>query len=297
MSHELRTPLNAIIGYSEMLQEEAADLGAEQFMPRSPEDQRGRQAPAGADQRRPRPLQDRGRQDGALPRDLRRGRPGPGRRGGDPAAGREERQPAGRALRRRRSARCTPTSTKVRQTLFNLLCNACKFTEQGTVTLAVARETRRRPATGMIFSVSDTGIGMTPEQLARLFEAFSQADASTTRRYGGTGLGLALSRRLCRLMGGDVTVESEPGRGSTFTIRLPAERRRGSRGAGAAAAPRAGSAAGHRHRPGHRRRGRGARPDAALPHQGRLPRRHGRAAARRACAWRASCGRTRSRST
>ena len=75
----------------------------------------------------------------------------------------------------------------------------------------------------MVFTVSDTGIGMTPEQLARLFEAFSQADAATTRKYGGTGLGLALSRRLCRMMGGDVTVESEAGRGSTFTIRLPAE--------------------------------------------------------------------------
>jgi CheY-like chemotaxis protein len=73
-----------------------------------------------------------------------------------------------------------------------------------------------------VFRVSDTGIGMTPEQLTRLFEAFSQADAATTRRYGGTGLGLALSRRLCRMMGGDVTVASEAGRGSTFTIRLPA---------------------------------------------------------------------------
>jgi CheY-like chemotaxis protein len=73
-----------------------------------------------------------------------------------------------------------------------------------------------------VFSVSDTGIGMTPEQLTRLFEVFSQADAATTRKYGGTGLGLALSRRLCRMMGGDVTVDSEVGRGSTFTIRLPA---------------------------------------------------------------------------
>jgi CheY-like chemotaxis protein/anti-sigma regulatory factor (Ser/Thr protein kinase) len=112
--------------------------------------------------------------------------------------------------------------TKVRQALFNLLSNACKFTDQGTITLAVAREAIGGHET-MVFRVTDTGIGMTPEQLAKLFEAFSQADAATTRKYGGTGLGLALSRRLCRMMGGDVTVESESGQGSTFTIRLPAE--------------------------------------------------------------------------
>ncbi|HEV8141488.1 MAG TPA: response regulator, partial [Methylomirabilota bacterium] len=111
--------------------------------------------------------------------------------------------------------------TKVRQALFNLLSNASKFTERGTISLTVAKES----AGGqdwMIFSVIDTGIGMTPEQLTRLFETFSQADAATTRRYGGTGLGLALSRRLCRMMGGDVTVESTSGEGSTFIIRLPA---------------------------------------------------------------------------
>jgi CheY-like chemotaxis protein len=110
--------------------------------------------------------------------------------------------------------------TKVRQALFNLLSNACKFTERGTVGLAVARQ-ELAGQDWIVFRVSDTGIGMTPEQLAKLFEAFSQADAATTRRFGGTGLGLALSRRLCRMMGGDVTVESEAGRGSTFTIRLP----------------------------------------------------------------------------
>jgi CheY-like chemotaxis protein/anti-sigma regulatory factor (Ser/Thr protein kinase) len=112
--------------------------------------------------------------------------------------------------------------TKVRQALFNLLSNACKFTERGTISLTVAGEAVDGQD-AMVFRVSDTGIGMTPEQLTRLFEAFSQADAATTRRYGGTGLGLALSRRLCRMMGGDVTVESEAGRGSTFTIRLPAQ--------------------------------------------------------------------------
>ena len=108
--------------------------------------------------------------------------------------------------------------TKVRQALFNLLSNAAKFTERGTITLTAQRE-----ADGWItFAVSDTGIGMTEEQLGRLFEAFSQAEASTRSKYGGTGLGLAISRHFCRLMGGDLTVESVYGRGSTFTVRLPA---------------------------------------------------------------------------
>jgi CheY-like chemotaxis protein len=106
--------------------------------------------------------------------------------------------------------------------LFNLLSNACKFTENGTVSLAVERETAPDSA-WLVFLVSDTGIGMTPDQLGRLFQEFTQADASTTRRYGGTGLGLALSRRLCRLMGGDVSVTSEAGRGSTFAVRLPTD--------------------------------------------------------------------------
>ncbi|HJV58098.1 MAG TPA: response regulator, partial [Methylomirabilota bacterium] len=132
--------------------------------------------------------------------------------------------------------------TKVRQALFNLLSNACKFTDRGTVSLAVAREVVDGQES-MMFRVRDTGIGMSPEQLTRLFEAFSQADAATTRRYGGTGLGLALSRRLCRMMGGDVTVESVAGQGSTFTIRLPvlvAE----AAGASAAAEPSAPESAG-----------------------------------------------------
>jgi signal transduction histidine kinase len=111
--------------------------------------------------------------------------------------------------------------TKVRQALFNLLSNASKFTEQGTIRLSVARE-----ASGdgdwITFAVTDTGIGMTEEQLGRLFEAFNQAEASTRSTYGGTGLGLAISRHFCRMMGGDLTVESEYGAGSTFTVRLPA---------------------------------------------------------------------------
>jgi CheY-like chemotaxis protein len=107
--------------------------------------------------------------------------------------------------------------TKVKQCLLNLLSNANKFTSKGTLTLTVAREAD----SGVCLRVSDTGVGMTKDQLGRLFEAFSQADASTTKRFGGTGLGLAITKHFCTALGGDVTVESTPGTGSTFTIRLP----------------------------------------------------------------------------
>jgi GAF domain-containing protein/CheY-like chemotaxis protein len=220
MSHELRTPLNAIIGYSEMLQEDAVDLGAEQFT-----DDLGKINAAGKHL-----LElinavldlskiEAGKMElyletfevAGLVKDI----------GAviQPLAGKN-----GNRLEVQYPADVGTMHadvTKVRQALLNLLGNACKFTERGTITLAVARE----PVDGrewLSFAVRDTGIGMTPTQLARLFEAFSQADAATTRKYGGTGLGLALSRRLCRMMGGDVTVESEAGRGSTFTVRLPA---------------------------------------------------------------------------
>jgi signal transduction histidine kinase len=114
---------------------------------------------------------------------------------------------------------------KVRQSLFNLLSNACKFTERRRITLTVSRASDSLlPADWITFRISDTGIGMTPEQLATLFQPFTQADASTTRQYGGAGLGLAITRKFCQMMGGDVTVESEGlGKGSTFTVRLPAE--------------------------------------------------------------------------
>ena len=103
--------------------------------------------------------------------------------------------------------------------LLNLLSNACKFTKEGEVKL---RESRVRNGRRWVeLSVSDTGIGMTAEQQARLFEEFSQAEATTAQRFGGTGLGLAISRKLARMMGGDVTVASEPGKGSVFTVRLP----------------------------------------------------------------------------
>jgi CheY-like chemotaxis protein len=221
MSHELRTPLNAIIGYSEMLQEDAADLGAEQFT----DDLRKINAAGKHLLELINAVLDLSKIEAGkmelyletfevagLVRDI--------------AA---VIQPLAVKNANRLDVRCPDEIgtmradlTKVRQALFNLLSNACKFTERGAILLAVARETLDGQDS-MVFSVSDTGIGMTPEQLTRLFEVFSQADAATTRRYGGTGLGLALSRRLCRMMGGDVTVESEPDRGSTFTIRLPAQ--------------------------------------------------------------------------
>ncbi|PJF24569.1 MAG: hybrid sensor histidine kinase/response regulator, partial [Phototrophicales bacterium] len=112
--------------------------------------------------------------------------------------------------------------TKVRQILFNLLSNASKFTDKGRISLRVEREASS-DGDIVTFVVSDTGIGMTEEQLARLFEKFQQADASTTRKYGGTGLGLAISRQFALMMGGDITVTSQVGVGSTFTVWLPAQ--------------------------------------------------------------------------
>jgi signal transduction histidine kinase len=110
--------------------------------------------------------------------------------------------------------------TRVRQALLNLLSNANKFTERGKVTIG-AQRTQENGAAWITLAVADTGIGMTPEQMGRLFQEFMQAESSTSKKYGGTGLGLVISRRFCQMMGGDITVESAQGRGSTFTIRLP----------------------------------------------------------------------------
>ena len=111
-------------------------------------------------------------------------------------------------------------ATKIKQCLFNLIDNASKFTEQGTISLTVSRDTEEGQE-WVNFAVR-TGIGMTDEQMGRLFEAFAQEEASTTRRFGGTGFGLAITRHFCEMMGGTVLVESEVGNGSTFTVRLPA---------------------------------------------------------------------------
>ncbi|MBA3532242.1 MAG: response regulator, partial [Ardenticatenales bacterium] len=220
MSHELRTPLNAIIGYSELLQEEVEEAGYTQF---SSDLERIRTA---------------GNHllslvNGVL--DLSK-----------IEAGKMELSlesfsiPAlihgviitVRSLAARNEnlleVHCAPDiglmhgdMTKVRQVLLNLLGNACKFTERGTISLTVTRYLRGEEA-WVCFAVRDTGIGITQEQQARLFEEFNQGDSSTTRKYGGTGLGLALSRRLARLMRGDITMESGLGTGASFTLFLPA---------------------------------------------------------------------------
>jgi GAF domain-containing protein len=220
MSHELRTPLNAIIGYSEMLQEEAEDLNADAFLPDLQRiNAAGKHLLGLINDILDLSKIEAGRMDlfveafevsGLLRDVVSIVQPLMDKNGNTLVV--ECPDDAGRMH---------ADLTKVRQTLFNLLSNAAKFTDQGTISLAVARE----PNDWIAFAVSDTGIGMTEEQLGRLFEAFSQAEASTRSRYGGTGLGLAISRHFCRLMGGDLTVESEYGRGSTFTVRLPAQMR------------------------------------------------------------------------
>jgi signal transduction histidine kinase len=112
--------------------------------------------------------------------------------------------------------------TKVNQILLNLLSNACKFTHEGSIVLHARRETREE-AEWLRFDVVDSGIGMSPEQTVRIFDAFTQGDESTSRRYGGTGLGLTISREFCELLGGTLEVSSEEGKGSTFTVYLPAQ--------------------------------------------------------------------------
>lgn len=223
MSHELRTPMNAIIGYSEILLEECEDLGLESMMP---------------DLKR---IQGAGKHLLMLINDIL-----------DLSkieAGRMELFPetfevapviddvvsTSKPLIEKNSntlkvemvtevGAIRADMTRVRQVLFNLISNASKFTKEGTVTLRV--ETETVDATNWIrFQVSDTGIGMNAEQLGKLFQPFQQADASTTKKYGGTGLGLVISKKFCEMMGGDVTVESELDKGSTFTVRLPVQGR------------------------------------------------------------------------
>lgn len=217
MSHELRTPLNAIIGYSEMLEEDAQAAG---------------DGAAAKDLQR---IRSSGKHLLALIQDildLSKIEAGkmtlhlePMPLGALVTEARETAEPLARKNRNQleiRYAECGETMladpVKFRQSLFNLLSNACKFTENGVVTLEVEREDN-----AVLWHVRDTGIGINAEQQNRLFQSFSQVDSSATRKYGGTGLGLAISQRLCQLMGGEITLQSAPGAGSTFTIRMPLE--------------------------------------------------------------------------
>jgi len=219
MSHELRTPLNAIIGYSEMLQEELGERQLQDLLP-------DLQKIHGAGRHLLRLINDildiskieAGRMD-LFPETFE-------------IAGlvKEVVSTVEPLVARQRctlkvvcpdsagSMRADPT--RLRQVLLNLLSNAAKFAEDGNVSLEV-QGFPKQGTPWVRFEVSDTGIGMAPDQIAKLFQAFSQVDPSSTRRYGGTGLGLAISRQLCQKMGGDIAVKSEPGRGSSFSVELP----------------------------------------------------------------------------
>jgi len=220
MSHELRTPLNAIMGYSEMLQEEAIERKLDGF---------------GADLEK---INAAGRHLLALINDIldlskiEAGKMELFLESFDVAKMIDEVASTIRptveknanTLHIERAAdlgAMHADQIKVRQGLFNLLSNAAKFTHDGSITLEAERQLMEG-SNWIVFRVTDTGIGLSPEQIVKLFQDFTQADASTTRKFGGTGLGLALTRRFCQIMGGDVTVHSVPGEGSIFTIKLPA---------------------------------------------------------------------------
>lgn len=220
MSHELRTPLNAVIGYSEMLMEEAEDLGQDSFV---------------VDLKK---IHAAGRHLLSLINDvldLSKIEAGKMELFYEVVDASELLRDVASTVqplvsKNRNSllldapetlGQMETDVTKVRQTLFNLISNAAKFTEQGTIRVT-ARRTTEDGRDWLTFAVADSGIGLTSEQMNRLFQAFAQADASTTRKYGGTGLGLAITRRFCTMLGGTVIAESEYGKGSTFTVRLPA---------------------------------------------------------------------------
>ena len=219
MSHELRTPLNAIIGYSEMLEEEAEERGLAELAP-----DLGK-------------IQAAGKHLLALINDvldlskIEAGKMELYLEDFDVRALVQDVEATIRPLVEKGEnlleVRCPADIgqihadlTRVRQILFNLVSNAAKFTQRGRVGLEV-QPIRIQGEDWIEFSVADTGIGLTPEQQRRLFQSFSQADPSTSRKYGGTGLGLVISRRFAQMMGGDINLHSEFGRGSTFTVRLP----------------------------------------------------------------------------
>ncbi len=219
MSHELRTPLSAVIGYSEMLGEELEDIGQAALLP----DLRKIEAAARHLLSLINDVLDISKIEAGrvtassetftvtdLLRDVT-----------DSTGSLVEKKGNRFVLDAEADLGAMhQDQTKIRQCLLNLVGNAAKFSENGTITLTVRRH-REEDADWMSFAVSDTGIGLTQEQIGRLFQRFVQADDSTTRQFGGTGLGLAITQAFCRTMGGDIGVESEPGRGATFTMRLP----------------------------------------------------------------------------
>lgn len=220
MSHELRTPLNAIIGYSEILQEDAQEIGQPVFV---------------SDLKK---IHSAGKHLLQLINDIldlskiEAGKMDLFIEEFDVATLIRDVQTIIHPLIEKNHNQFEIESelfyktmrsdvTKLKQILFNLLSNAAKFTRNGLITLTIRNYIADNGQERIIFSVSDTGIGLTPEQMRKLFENFTQADASTTRKYGGTGLGLAISRRYCQMMGGDITVSSVILEGSTFTVDLP----------------------------------------------------------------------------
>jgi PAS domain S-box-containing protein len=220
MSHELRTPMNAILGYSEILMEDAQDKGQEDFIPDLQKiHASGNHLLSLINNILDLSKIEAGKMDlflesFAISRVIE-----------DVV---NTIKPLVEKNANTLQVHCAADLgamhadlTKVRQSLFNLLSNACKFTEKGTVTLEASRE-----LVGGVdwikFSVSDTGIGMAPDQMEKLFQPFVQGDASTSRKFGGTGLGMTITHRFCQMMGGEISAASEPGVGTTFTIRLPA---------------------------------------------------------------------------
>jgi signal transduction histidine kinase len=229
MSHELRTPLNAIIGYSELLEEEAVERGQADLIP----DLKKIYASARHQLELVNEILDLSKiEAGRMNLNVEEF-------GVERAVVESTATVALLVQKNLNHLRvdCAPDAgrmwsdqMKVRQVLLNLISNASKFTEKGVITLEVRRETvagengaaDSGAADWLIFRVTDTGIGMTTEQMEKLFQPFSQAEASTALKYGGTGLGLAISKRFCQMMGGDISVVSAPMGGSTFTVRLPA---------------------------------------------------------------------------
>jgi PAS domain S-box-containing protein len=221
MSHELRTPLNAILGYSEMLQEDAGDAGQEDFV-RDLEKihSAGRHLLTLINDVLDLSKIEAGKME--LHLETFEVRPALDSVATTVAPLVEQNANVLRLDLAEDLGAMRADGTRVRQVLLNLLSNASKFTERGTVTLRAERQALPG-GDQLVFAVTDTGIGMTPEQLGRLFQAFAQAEASTASKYGGTGLGLAISRKFCEMMGGEITVESIPEKGTTFTVRLPAD--------------------------------------------------------------------------